>query len=120
MAETFQVHVIRRVRSIAEEEKSPGDAIRVDADSKGRVLFRDQTETVSADLFDSSFRDCVAMAKKMIERASEIAKDFRVDSITLKLGLDGKLGCVFIGDASLEASIEVEIKNVKSGDGGGT
>jgi phosphomannomutase len=111
MPDEFQVTVVRATTGatvIAEEQGKP-QALSIDADERGRVLFRD---TVDHNKFDDGFSNCVAMAKAMIERASAISNNYRVESIKLKLGLDSTFGVVFIGDASLEASIELEIKRV--------
>lgn len=105
----FEVYVIRGAKVL--REKPPGDAIRVDADEQGRVLFRDP---VKPGLIEDSFGKCIAAAKVMLEKAKNVADGYEVDSITLKLGLDAGIGVVFVGDASIEAAIEVEIKRKSS------
>ena len=107
--EGFEVYVIRGAGVLP--EKPPGDAIRVDADAQGRVLFRDP---VKPSLIEDSFGKCVAAAKLMLDKAKTVAEGYEVDSITLKLGLDAGIGVVFVGDASIEAAIEVEIKRIDS------
>lgn len=106
----FVVYTIRRVGQsrTSPAEKAPGDAIRIDADEYGHVLFR--KDKVPADKVESGLENCLSLGRKIIARAGEIAKDYRVESITLKLALDADVGIAFVGDASIEAGIEVEIK----------
>jgi|ERR1700675_5204695 len=113
-SDDFVVYTIRRVGQLktATEEKAPGDAIRVEADEYGHVLFR--TDKVPADKVESGLENCLALGRKIISRAGELAKDYRVESITLKLALDADVGIAFVGDASIEAGIEVEIKRQDS------
>ena len=108
--EPLNVYTIRRVGSAQPSpEKAPGDAIEgVDADQYGNVLFK--REKVPADKVESGLENCFALARKLVQGAENIASEYRVESITLKLALDAKVGLVFIGDAGLEAGIEVEIK----------
>lgn len=107
--DNFVVYTIRRVGQLQpSKEKAPGDAIRVDADEYGNVLFR--KDKVPADKVESGLENCLALGRKLIARAGELAKDYRVESITLKLALDADVGIAFVGDASVEAGIEVEIK----------
>ena len=101
----FEVYLIRGAGVL--KEKPPGDAIRVDADAQGRVLFRDP---VKPSLIEDSFGKCIAAAKLMLDKAKTVAEGYEVDSITLKLGMDAGIGVVFVGDASVEAAVEVEIK----------
>ena len=105
----FEVYVIRGAGVL--KEKPPGDAIRVDADAQGRVLFRDP---VKPSLIEDSFGKCIAAAKLMLDKAKTVAEGYEVDSITLKLGMDAGIGVVFVGDASVEAAVEVEIKRKAS------
>jgi hypothetical protein len=107
----FKVYTIRRA-AIAPPPgpKPPGDAISVDADKYGNVLFR--RDAVTPDKVESGLNNCFALARKLIERASKVTEGYYVESIKLKLELDGEVGLVFVGDASLQAGIEVEIKRV--------
>jgi hypothetical protein len=108
--DNFVVYTIRRVGQLrsASEEKAPGDAIRVEADEYGNVLFR--KDKIPADKVESGLENCLALGRKLISRASELGKDYRLESITLKLALDADVGIAFVGDASIEAGIEVEIR----------
>ena len=45
-------------------------------------------------------------------RTGSLIEDYRVETVTLKVGLDGKVGVAFIGDAEIEAGIELEIKRI--------
>jgi len=83
------------------------EAIMPEADTHGNVLFR---EPVKSGVFAAGFEKCVQMAKLMIEKAADLANDYKVETITLKLSLDAEMGCLFIADASVEAAIEVEIR----------
>jgi hypothetical protein len=109
----FEVYVIRGATLLP--EKPPGNAIRVDADAHGRVLFR---EAIRTNLIEDSFGKCIAAAKVMLENVKTVGDGYEVDSITLKLGLDASIGVVFVGDASIEAAIEVEIKRIDSSSAG--
>jgi len=113
-SDDFVVYTIRRVGQVKAtiEEKAPGDAIRVEADEYGHVLFRN--DKVSAAKVESGLENCLALGRKIISRAGDLAKDYRVESITLKLALDADVGIAFVGDASIEAGIEVEIKRQDS------
>jgi len=108
-SDSFVVYSIRRIGEVeGPEEAPPGDAVRVDADKYGNVLFR--REEVRPDKIEAGLNNCMALARKIIDRATSIAANYHVDTITLKLVLDGKVGLAFVGDASMEAGIEVEIK----------
>jgi len=103
------VYIIRSRPAITAGEQLPAgaNAATIDADSQGRVLFR---EPVRADVFESGLAKCLGIAKKTMDAASNIAAEYRVETITLKLSIDAEVGCVFVGDAKLEAGIEIEIK----------
>jgi hypothetical protein len=105
----FEVYVIRGAQVL--RDKPPGDAIRVEADEQGRVLFRDP---VARGLIEDSFGKCISAAKVMLDKANNVAEGYEVESITLKLGLDAGIGVVFVGDASIKAAIEVAIKRKSS------
>jgi|GEM_PF-6188066 len=89
--------------------EAPGDAIRIDADEQGHVLFRNDVEQEKA---IAGFANCISLANRMIEGASKVSKAYRVESVTLKLGLDAEVGCGFLAGGKIEAGIEVEIKRV--------
>jgi hypothetical protein len=107
------VYTLRQAAPVASlAPRPPGDAITVDADSRGNVLFRNDLERVEPDKFERGLANVVRCGKAIIEKASSIAANYEVDKITMKLALDAKVGVVFAGEGSLEASIEVEIKRV--------
>ena len=88
-------------------EAPPGEAIRIDADSMGRVLFRDP---VPKEEVEAGFRRCIQVAQNLLTAAASGLSGYEVDELTLKLSLDSKVGCSFIADAKLAAGIEVKIK----------
>jgi hypothetical protein len=104
----FKVYAVRRARVAAPLTAAPGDALRIAADDFGNVIFR--RDEVASDKVESGLNHCFALARKMIERADAIAGDYRVESITLKLDLDAEVGLVFVGEASVQAGIEIEIR----------
>jgi hypothetical protein len=110
-AENFTVYTIRRAEvARPPAPRPPGDAVRVDADRYGNVIFR--RDEVTPDKIESGLSNCFALARKIIDRAVAISAGYQVESITLKLDLDAEVGLVFVGDASVQAGIEVEIKRV--------
>ncbi|HXE14148.1 MAG TPA: hypothetical protein VN633_18620 [Bryobacteraceae bacterium] len=107
----FTVYTIKRAQAIAPPPTPPGDAVRVESDQYGNVIFR--KEAVKPDKIESGLNNCFALARKVIERAGQVSANYRVDSITLKLELDAEVGLMFVGDASLQAGIEIEIKRIE-------
>ena len=107
----FTVYTIKRTQAIAPPPAPPGDAVRVESDQYGNVIFR--KEAVKPDKIESGLNNCFALARKVIERAGQVSANYRVDSITLKLELDAEVGLMFVGDASLQAGIEIEIKRIE-------
>ena len=101
-------YVISLVRH---EDDVPGHSARVQADKQGRVLFREQVEPQK---IEHGLEVCLRTAKAIIAKMSQLSEGFTIDRITLKLGLDAEVGCAFIADASLDASIEIEIKRLPS------
>ena len=110
----FKVYAVRRARVAAPLTAAPGDALRIAADDLGNVIFR--RDEVASDKVESGLNNCFALARKMIERAGAIAGDYRVESITLKLDLDAEVGLVFVGEASVQAGIEIEIRRAAAKD----
>jgi hypothetical protein len=110
----FEVYTIRRVAEVrpSTEEAPPGDAIRIDADRYGNVIFKH--EAIPSDKIETGLSNCLALARRIASKAAEIAADYHVESITLKLALDAEVGLAFVGDASIEAGIEIEIKREPS------
>jgi hypothetical protein len=111
---SLQVYTIRRVVEVrpGTEEAPPGDAIRIDADRYGNVIFKH--EAIQPDKIETGLSNCLALARRIAGKAAEIAADYHVESITLKLALDAEVGLAFVGDASIEAGIEIEIKREPS------
>jgi hypothetical protein len=93
-------------------EAPPGEAISIDADRFGNVLFKAEPVEVPTDKFEHGLSRCLAVAKTVIAKAADLSSTFHVESITLKLALDAGVGVVFVGDAKIEAGIEVEIKRI--------
>lgn len=94
------------VRSSFVREKPPGKPMRIASDEQGRVLFRDPIEPQKV---KNSLGRYVEMAKNAIADIAAKAGEFSISEITLKLGVDAEVGCVLIGDASVEAAIEVKL-----------
>jgi len=110
LPEDFTVYTVRRTKVAPPVPPSPGDAVRVAADQYGNVIFR--RDAVAPDKVESGLNNCFALARKMIERATASSAGYHVELITLKLELDAEVGLVFVGDASVQAGIEIEIKRV--------
>jgi hypothetical protein len=107
----FVVYTVRRTGvAPPPAPPPPGDAVRIAADQYGNVIFR--KDTVAPDKVESGLNNCFALARRLIDRAAAIAGGYQVESITMKLELDAEVGLVFVGDASVQAGIEVEIKRV--------
>ena len=104
----FTVYTIRRIQAKPEAPAPPGDAVRVESDHYGNVLFR--RDAVKPDKVEAGLNNCFALARKVVEKATQVSANYRVESITLKLELDADVGLVFVGDASLQAGIEIEIR----------
>src|SRR4029077_16184960 len=94
------------VRSLVVAEKPPGSPMKIAADERGRVLFRDPVEPQKV---KDSLGRYVEMAKNAAVEADSKAREFSISEITLKLGIDAEVGCILIGDASVKASIEVKL-----------
>jgi hypothetical protein len=86
--------------------------VRIQGDDYGNVLFP-KAVGVSEEKFQSGLDKCLAAAKLLLEKAGDIAADYRVETITLKLAVDAQVGLVFVGDAKVETGIEVEIKRIE-------
>ena len=102
MQDDSYVYVIKSVSPVI-----PGDA----ASAPGRVIFTE--EPVPMTLVEDGLERCLETARRVIARSAALAAAYEVESITLKLALDGKVGVAFIADAGVEAAIEVEIKRKK-------
>lgn len=93
--------------------KPPGEAMSIDADRFGHVLFREEPVPIPLAKLEEGLAKCLAVARNLLTQASDVAEGYEVDSITLKLALDAGVGVVFVGDAKIEAAIEVEVKRKK-------
>jgi hypothetical protein len=93
--------------------KPPGEAMSIEADRFGHVLFREEPVPIPLAKLDDGLDKCLAVGRNLLTKASNVAAGYEVDSITLKLALDAGVGVVFVGDAKIEAAIEVEIKKKK-------
>ena len=94
-------------------EVAPGDAISIQADRYGNVLFPIEPVGVPADKFEEGLNRCLSVAKTILAKSMDVLADYRVETVTLKLALDAGVGVVFVGDAKIEAGIEIEIKRFK-------
>jgi hypothetical protein len=104
------LHVMWSGIMVADEVAVAVESQSVDADERGRVLFR---ESVDADLFATGLGSCIRIAQRAIAAAQESVAGYAVDKVTLQLGVDAKLGCVFVGDAGVRACIQVELKRTQ-------
>lgn len=91
----------------ATPEQPPGDAISINADELGNVIF--QRERVEPDKIEEGLRRCSALAGRLIAKLEETVSAYEVTSVTLKLTVDTTVGLAFVGSTGLEAGIEVEI-----------
>jgi hypothetical protein len=91
-------------------EKAPGSAMSVNADRLGNVIF--QRDEVPPDRLEDGLRRCTALAGRLVEKLQKVSADFHVETVTLKLTLDAEVGLAFVGEASIEAGIEVVIARV--------
>ena len=101
--EDSQVYVLRL--SAAENELT-GHSARIASDQMGRVLFR---EPIDQGRIERGLEKCLRVASTVLTKASMFAERFEVEKLKLKLGLDSEIGCGFIADASIAASLEIEI-----------
>lgn len=115
MPEDFVVHTIRRVGEMNTLAEVPGsEGMRIDADRYGNIIFK--RDTVPEAKVQEGLAGCFGVARKLVDQTKVVTPDYHVESIKLKLTLDGDVGVAFIADAGLEASIEVEIKRQSQGD----
>ena len=78
-----------------------------DTDAQGRVLFR---APVSPGKFTETLRNYIQITQDALVAISEEASAYAIDEVTLKLGVDASVGCIFVGESKVEASIEVKLK----------
>lgn len=119
-SDRFEVYAVTRTHHAGGQpvEAPPGEAVSVDSDQYGNVIFR--RDPVPADKVREGLDNCIALARSVIRRAAAISSDFQVETITLKLAIDAEVGMVFVCDASLEAGIEIEIKRLGGSKPSGT
>jgi hypothetical protein len=82
----------------------------IDADRHGHVLFKEEPVAISQTQVEQGFQRCIEVGKSLVRKAAEGFESFELDSIKLKLALDASVGVVFVGDAKIEAAIEIEFK----------
>lgn len=82
-----------------------------ETDAQGRILFR---TPVKQNTLTESFVQHMGLIKDLFNLVPSIGAGFEVEGITVKLGIDAKVGCVFIADASVESSIEIRIARSKT------
>src|ERR1700735_3169319 len=87
----------------APEEGPPGEAIRL-------PWRRDRAEPVDRARLLERFGSYTSLAEQMMEHADQKAGGFRVDEITLHLGVSTDVGIAFIGQVGVEAAIDVTLK----------
>jgi hypothetical protein len=87
----------------------PSEAASVDSDDRGRVLFK---ESIDPGIFAVGLSSCIEVAQRAMEIAEDSLSAYRVDRIILHLAVDAKLGCCFVGDSGVMASLKVELKRI--------
>lgn len=82
---------------------------RPETDSYGRILFRETAKAspvpVDPEVVKNSLSRVVESVKSGISTAGVASA-----SVTVKLGFNSKVGFAFVGDAGIEASVEVKIE----------
>lgn len=86
----------------------PGD--KAAPGNVGNILFVEQE--IGQDRIDEGYERCLSVARKMIGKTAALGADYELEEITLKLALSAEVGLAFVGDASVEAAVEVKIKRV--------
>jgi hypothetical protein len=84
-------------------EGPPGEAIRL-------PWGRNRAEPMDRAKLLDRFGNYTSLAGQMMERADKSTTGFKVDEITLHLGVSTDVGIAFIGQAGVEASIDVTLK----------
>jgi hypothetical protein len=79
VAENYEVYVVRTavVRDV-EQLPRGANAISVDADAKGHVLFR---EPIQSDVIEFGHSKCMSVAKDVLNEAAKLAEDYRVETV---------------------------------------
>ncbi len=80
-----------------------------DADSQGRVLFR---SALPREKYTDTLVAYIEATKAALAKAANLEDGFHVEEVKLNLGLDASVGCTFLSEGKLSASIEVTIRKV--------
>jgi hypothetical protein len=91
----------------AKLERPPGDAISINADHLGNVIF--QKEEVPPDRMEDGLRRCSQLAERLFAVMQGTLGAYEVKTVTFKLALDAEVGLAFVGTTGIEAGIEVEV-----------
>ena len=104
------LYVVTSVRPKPTETMEEDELLSLpDADAQGRVLFRD---SFTDKTFSDSLSAYINSTVHALTTVASLAHQYAVDEVTLKLGVDASVGCVFVGDGKVEASIEVKLKRL--------
>jgi hypothetical protein len=75
-----------------------------------RIPFIQKSEPVPREKLLERFGKYTALAEDMMAEADKTAKGFRVDEITFHLGVSTDVGIAFVGQAGIEAGIDITLK----------
>lgn len=75
-----------------------------------RIPFIHRAEPVPKQKLLERFRKYTDLAQDMMDEADNSAKGFRVDEITLHLGVSADVGIAFVGQTGIEAGIDVTLR----------
>jgi hypothetical protein len=89
------------------EDGPPGEAIRL-------PWRNNRAEPLDRARLLERFDSYTSLAEQMMVKADQSTTGFRVDEITLHLGVSADVGIAFIGQVGVEAAIDVTLKR-KSG-----
>jgi len=104
------IYVVSEVRPRAVRLADDDELLSVpDTDKQGRVLFRQE---VPPDKVQRGVFACVQAARGALAQIAALDDKYYIDTVKLKLGIDAEVGCVFVADASVQASIEICLKRV--------
>lgn len=90
----------------AEEEGPSGEA--------AMRLWPFKGHEIPVDKIQKEFGKYIGLAQGMLDQAKTLPEGFAVDSITLHLGLDAKVGLGFVGSVGLEGAVDVTVKRVRT------
>jgi hypothetical protein len=91
----------------------PSDVLAVtDTDRYGRILFREDLEvsTIAVSKIRATLTDQLSKMREIIDAATSGLGDLHVQEITLKFGIDKKLGCALIAQVGVQAAIEIKLQ----------